>query len=167
MGRGSPTSTSFLLQAVQPAQLLPTPFSDLLVQDQFLAIGRLTDVTLAAALRQLLTVRRRTGVAPRAGLQLEYRRQLLTVRRRTGVAPRAGLQLEYLGIVAQIELTPAFRAERDQLILADVVACCETALVSLVLRRDKVDDPNGRANGFARRGDRLRDATDERGAEQC
>ena len=96
MGRGSPTSTSFLLQAVQPAQLLPTPFSDLLVQDQFLAIGRLTDVTLAAALRQLLTVRRRTGVAPRAGLQLEY-----------------------LGIVAQLELTPAIRAERDQLILAD------------------------------------------------
>jgi len=61
-----------------------------------------------------------------------------------------------LSVVSQPELARAFRADLDQLVLADVVACCETARVSLVRRRDKVDDPDGRANVIARRGNCLR-----------
>ena len=71
MGQGSPTSTSFLLQAVQLAQLVSSPFFDLPVQAQLLAVGGLTDVALGA------------------WLQLQYRRQLFTVRRLADVSLRA------------------------------------------------------------------------------
>ncbi len=86
MGQGSPTSTSFLLQAVQLAQLVSNPFFDLPVQAQLLAVGGLANVTLGARLGQLYTIRRLTDVALGAWLQLQYRRQLFTVRRLADVA---------------------------------------------------------------------------------
>ena len=72
-----------------------------------------------------------------------------------------------LGVIAQLELAAAFRADLDHIVLANVVACRQTAIVSLVFCRNKVDDPDGLANGLPRRANRLRAAPQEHGAEQC
>ena len=79
---------------------------------------------------------------------------------------RAGPKRQ-LGVVAQPDLARTFRADLDEFVLANVVTCCKAALVSLVFRRNKVDDPDGRTDLIARRGKCRRSAPQERDTQQC